>query len=77
LKPVLDGKRIANVLGMKPGPQMGHLIQQLMEWQVGTGDVSEEEAIHWVKSHFINLQILNKLNLVIFSKCFFSFLSCK
>jgi tRNA nucleotidyltransferase (CCA-adding enzyme) len=56
LKPVLDGKRIANVLGIKPGPQMGHLIQQLMEWQVGMGNVSEEEAIHWVKRHFTDLQ---------------------
>jgi len=54
LKPILDGKKIAGVLGIKPGPQMGRLLNQLIEWQVSVGDVTEDEAIQWVKHHFYN-----------------------
>jgi tRNA nucleotidyltransferase (CCA-adding enzyme) len=53
LKPALDGKQISQVLGIKPGPQLGTILQQLIEWQLGQGDVTEEEAIQWVKHHFL------------------------
>jgi tRNA nucleotidyltransferase (CCA-adding enzyme) len=56
LKPILDGKKIAGILGIKPGPQLGKLLQQLIEWQIGRGQVLEEEAVHWVKNHFTNTQ---------------------
>jgi tRNA nucleotidyltransferase (CCA-adding enzyme) len=52
LKSIIDGKRVAKLLGIKPGPKVGVILQQLIEWQLLNGGVTEEEAIVWLKGHF-------------------------
>lgn len=53
IKPILDGKSVARILNMKPGPQIGHILQQLLEWQLSKNDPTEEQATNYLKSHFL------------------------
>ena len=52
LRPILDGKSVAKILKMKPGPQIGVILQHLLEWQLGKIDPTEEEAIQYITLHF-------------------------
>ena len=52
IKPILDGKSVAKILELKPGPQIGQILQQLLEWQLSRINPTEEEASLYLKSHF-------------------------
>ncbi len=52
LKPLLDGKSLASLLNLKPGPQLGVILQDLIEWQLEQSDPSEEEAINFLKRKY-------------------------
>lgn len=52
IKPILDGKSVAKILELKPGPQIGQILQQLLEWQLSRINPTEDEAALYLKSHF-------------------------
>jgi tRNA nucleotidyltransferase (CCA-adding enzyme) len=52
MKPILDGKTIAGILDIKPGPQLGQYIQDLVEWQLQNGQVTQDEAKQWIRTYF-------------------------
>jgi tRNA nucleotidyltransferase (CCA-adding enzyme) len=54
LRPILDGKRVAELLHIKPGPNVGKLLQQLLEWQISKGEVTTEDAERWILNHYKN-----------------------
>ncbi|KAJ2998677.1 CCA tRNA nucleotidyltransferase, mitochondrial [Globomyces sp. JEL0801] len=51
LKPLMDGKEILATLNIKPGPHLGVLIQQLIEWQLSQVNPTKDEAIAYVLHH--------------------------
>lgn len=50
LKPMLDGKKIAECLGIKPGPQVGKFMQQLIEHQLSNRHLTKDQAVQWISS---------------------------
>ncbi|KAJ3304667.1 CCA tRNA nucleotidyltransferase, mitochondrial [Kappamyces sp. JEL0829] len=53
LKPILDGKSVAKVLNVKPGPHLGVILQELIEWQMEQVQPSEEQAIKHLQSKYL------------------------
>ncbi|KAJ8655637.1 hypothetical protein O0I10_008726 [Lichtheimia ornata] len=51
-KPMLDGKKIAQILGIKPGPSMGDLLQQTMKWQLANPEGTQEECSAMIKAYW-------------------------
>ncbi len=51
-KHILDGKTVSKLLDIKPGPQVGLILQSLLEWQLGEVNPTVEEAKSWVIHHF-------------------------
>ncbi len=49
LQPLLNGKEICKILGIKPGPSIGVFLQQLIEHQLENPDLSVESAIKYIK----------------------------
>lgn len=50
-KPLLDGHDIMKLVDLKPGPQVGHLLEQLREAQA-TGEISDQsQAIAFIQRH--------------------------
>jgi tRNA nucleotidyltransferase/poly(A) polymerase len=52
IKPLLNGHEIMQVLGIKPGPQIGQVSKALMDWQLEFPETSKENATQWVLSHY-------------------------
>lgn len=52
VKHILDGKIVASILGIKPGKEVGIILQSLMEWQLSLTNPTVEEATAWVKDNF-------------------------
>lgn len=51
IKPILNGKEIMDILQLKPGPQVGEALSQLMDWQLENPEASKDDAIRWVLSN--------------------------
>ncbi|KAI9484763.1 hypothetical protein BDB00DRAFT_774307 [Zychaea mexicana] len=51
-KTMLDGKKVASVLGIRPGPGMAPLLQQTMIWQLEHPEGTEEECREMIKRHW-------------------------
>lgn len=45
IKPPLDGRQIMDILGIAPGPQIGVLLNGLLEARLDNGPMTEDEAI--------------------------------
>jgi hypothetical protein len=51
-KPLLDGKAVMTALGMtRGGPALGHVMEQVMEWQLAHPGSNREECEAWLKEH--------------------------
>lgn len=48
LKSILDGKEVALLLNIKPGKQVGEILQRLIEYQLSKESVTREEAELWL-----------------------------
>lgn len=44
IRPDLNGEQIMNVLGIKPGPEVGKAYQYLLQWRLDDGPHEEQEA---------------------------------
>lgn len=55
LRPILDGKAVATLLGIKPGPRVGVLLQELIEWQLSKVDPTPEEAKLHIQRFYENI----------------------
>ncbi len=44
IRPDLDGRRVMELLGLQPGPQVGHAMDWLLELRMEEGPLGEEEA---------------------------------
>jgi poly(A) polymerase len=49
LRPPIDGHRVMEFLGIKPGPLVGEIMDLLYERRIEEGPFSEEEALTTVK----------------------------
>jgi hypothetical protein len=51
MKPLLNGNEIAVLLDIKPGKQVGLILQKMVEWQIleFSKKLTKEDAISWVK----------------------------
>jgi hypothetical protein len=49
--PLFDGRRIMAAFGLKPGPQIGQLIDGLREAQAAGEVTTENEALAWLTEH--------------------------
>jgi tRNA nucleotidyltransferase/poly(A) polymerase len=51
MKPLLNGNEIAVILDIKPGKQVGLILQKMVEWQIleFPKKLTSEDAISWVK----------------------------
>jgi tRNA nucleotidyltransferase (CCA-adding enzyme) len=54
LKPILNGKLICSILGVKPGPKIGEYTENLVKWQIINPYAGEDEAKAWVLDQYIN-----------------------
>ncbi|KAI9204831.1 uncharacterized protein BJ171DRAFT_503798 [Polychytrium aggregatum] len=52
LKPLLDGKDIARILCIRPGPQVGEYLYRVMEWQLEHPHGTKPECESWIKVEF-------------------------
>lgn len=51
-KPLLDGKAVMAAVGMaKGGPALGHVMEQVMGWQLANPRASREDCKIWLKEH--------------------------
>ncbi|ODQ53995.1 hypothetical protein SAICODRAFT_55481 [Saitoella complicata NRRL Y-17804] len=51
LKPIVNGKEIANALGIKPGPGMRVLTDNVFKWQLANPEGKGEECLEWLKEN--------------------------
>ncbi|KAI9313714.1 hypothetical protein BX666DRAFT_2055403 [Dichotomocladium elegans] len=51
-KPMLDGKQIANILSIKPGPRMSDLLLQTMKWQLAHPEGTQDECAAMIKQYW-------------------------
>ncbi|KAJ8327335.1 CCA tRNA nucleotidyltransferase, mitochondrial [Batrachochytrium dendrobatidis] len=51
-RPLLDGKEIATILGVKLGPQIGRYLYHVMEWQLSHVNSTKEQCVEFVKARF-------------------------
>lgn len=49
LKPLMRGNQLAAALGVKPGPQMGDLLKQMMDWQLENPTGTAEKYLNHLK----------------------------
>lgn len=49
---LLDGKYLAGLFGMKPGPEVGAILQDVMEWQLMYPNGTVQECEEWLKTEF-------------------------
>lgn len=55
-KPLLDGKAVMDVLGMKQGgPVLGKLMDAEMEWQISHPDGTAQDCAQWLRQNFSDL----------------------
>ncbi|KAH6587723.1 hypothetical protein BASA50_011327 [Batrachochytrium salamandrivorans] len=54
VKPLLDGKEIAALLGIKPSPQIGRYLYHVMEWQLTHTHTTKEQCIEFLQARFGN-----------------------
>jgi poly(A) polymerase len=50
MRPPLDGKRVMEVLGLQPGPEVGEALTYLMEVRLERGPIPEDEAIELLRA---------------------------
>jgi poly(A) polymerase len=50
MRPPLDGKRVMEVLGLQPGPEVGEALAFLMEVRLERGPIPEDEAIELLRA---------------------------
>lgn len=62
-KPLLNGHEVMQLLGIKPGPQLGEVMSSLMEWQMEYPGATKEDASRWVLSNFGHLRTAFPLTL--------------
>ncbi|KAF7986165.1 hypothetical protein HWV62_38552 [Athelia sp. TMB] len=48
-KPLLDGRRVSQLLGAKPGQWTGQVLAKVVEWQLGHPDGTVAECETWLK----------------------------
>ncbi|KND02085.1 tRNA adenylyltransferase [Spizellomyces punctatus DAOM BR117] len=51
-RPCLNGKEVATILGIKPGPEIGIYLQRLIELQFSKPEITKEECKHLLRSGF-------------------------
>jgi poly(A) polymerase len=49
IRPPIDGNRVMKILGIRPGPQVGEIMDMLLEYRLDEGPYSEEEAERLVR----------------------------
>ncbi|KAI8809573.1 hypothetical protein BJ742DRAFT_804317 [Cladochytrium replicatum] len=54
LKPILSGKEVGSLLGMKPGKMIGTVLHEVILWQFRNPHGSREECETWLKGQFPN-----------------------
>lgn len=53
-QPILNGNEIADILGRSPGPFLGPVAKELLEWQLDIQPTTKEVAIQFIRSKFLN-----------------------
>ncbi len=61
IKPIINGNEIQTLLGLKPGPLIGQLTKQLIDWQLSNPEATKEEAASFLaETHrSMNVPIVN------------------
>lgn len=49
---LITGREIMNLLGMRPGPEIGQILFELREAQLGGELVTREDAMEWLKARY-------------------------
>jgi len=50
-RPILNGKEVVKALGAdKPGPWVGKVLDDVMEWQLGHPQQSKDDCLQWLTS---------------------------
>lgn len=52
-KPLLNGDEIKTILNIKPGPELGVIIKDLLDWQFTFPGASKEDAQAWVLKKYL------------------------
>jgi len=50
LQSLLSGKELIDVLGIKPGPEVGESLENLIDWQLENPEATKEQARTWLTS---------------------------
>lgn len=53
IRPPIDGNRVMEILGIPPGPQVGEVMDMLLEHRLDEGPYSEEEAAELVRNFWM------------------------
>jgi len=59
-KPLVNGKDVAKILGLNPGPAIGQITQELLDWQLENPNATVTDAIRWVESQKNNPLLQNQ-----------------
>lgn len=57
IKPLLDGKEIAQLLKEKPGKKIGIYLAKVLEWQLEFPNGAKEECIEWLQGAHSQMRI--------------------
>jgi poly(A) polymerase len=50
LRPPIDGRRVMEILGVQPGPEVGEALAYLMELRIERGPIPEDEAVELLRA---------------------------
>lgn len=48
LKPILNGHEVMNLLNLTPGPSVGMIANDLIDWQLDNPEATKDDAIKWL-----------------------------
>jgi len=51
MRPMFDGESMCESFEMKPGPTVGRLLQDQIEWQLEHPGASKQHCWHWLSKH--------------------------
>jgi polyhydroxyalkanoate synthesis regulator phasin len=57
LKPIFDGLEIQKILNIKAGKNLGILMESLIEYQISQGNLTQDEAIAFLKMKMKEIQV--------------------
>jgi len=50
---LIDGNDLINVFGMKPGPEIGRILEQILEAQAAGELTTREEALDYTRNYLL------------------------